>query len=120
MLDINSGARNGVIQKPFGETQLLTFGFLFGLEGQNTLRCIPLKACILGQCGIVRILNGFLVRHFFVVGFSVIGLAQIVHPLAMNVSENHVFVGMRFFCHCRYLAVFQHFSDVAVAVRCHQ
>jgi hypothetical protein len=27
---------------------------------------------------------------------------------------------MRFFGHCRYPAVFQHFSDVAVAVRYHR
>ena len=67
------------------------------LEDENAEGRIPLKPGILVERGVGRILNGFAVGDFLVVGFAAIGLAQISHPLGMFVDQNHVFVGMCLF-----------------------
>ncbi len=116
MFDSDAHAGHQAVEEQIGNTQIFASRFLLGLAGEHAEWRIALKASVLDERGVWRILNGFAVSDFRVVGFATIGLAQIIYALDMFVNQNYVFVVWVFFSHYTLHAVWQGFSGVGDAV----
>lgn len=97
MLNPDAYTGNYAIDEPVCNTKFFAFRLFARLKNANTLWSVPLKASVLLEFCTWRVVYLFGIRNFFVMRFSVVGLAKILDTLGMFVDEYHVFVGVGFF-----------------------
>jgi len=97
MLNADAYTGNQAIDESICNTKFFAFWLFARLKNANTLWRVSLKASVLLEFCSWRVVYFFDIRNFFVMSFSVVGLAEILDTLAMFVDEYHVFVGVGFF-----------------------